>query len=125
MKDKIQYFIFAVVAIILILTLIYTNRDNKRIKANHEVICATILSINFSNQNWHIEFEYNYKGKTIETNNFTNMNVKTRFNLGVNHIWIVVEKNKPYNYKLLQSKEDFVDMNITSEDTVGKSCISY
>ena len=120
--------IFIIISIILIVGLLSTHYYNNRIaKEAHKVVCVHIDNIYFRRGGIYIEFGYSFNGIYYHTGfgNEAGINEKCYRQYddeAKRNILIVVLKDKPDIFDVLENTDDFKKFNIVPSDTAGLIC---
>ncbi len=121
-SDKIARVIYIVVIVIVVITLYKQYGEDKKLKKDHFVVCATITSINYSKGSLFVDCYFYYNNKLINADGMCKQITKDKYDNGCKNILIAVQKDDCYIYSLLEDADDFFKYNITEKDTLGINC---
>ena len=121
-SKSIRWLLFFLFFSIILAGLFYRPKSDDKISTNHFVVCATIKSISAGKGGYLIEYEFNCKGELIKPNGGCTLDTKKRFDMGGDKILVAIEKDNCYNYKIIETTEDFKSLNISVADTIGIKC---
>ena len=106
--------------LILILNTIGKKYD-KRLKANHSIVCGNILGMR-GGKGVNVIYEFYYKGTRLVKNVSSPKSTLENYQKGKKNILIIFEKDDPTNCVILSKADDYIDYNVKVEDTVGIAC---
>ena len=98
------------------------NGRNERVIKNHVVVCADIVDAKFIKLLPYFRLKYSYKGKTYYDLRPARHYSFMRYKTGIRNLLLVIEKEDPENYRVLDDLTDFAFFRITEEDTIHISC---
>jgi hypothetical protein len=114
-----------IVSLLFVLLFVYLfwkkSVDDKILRADHTVLCATISSANGDGR-YSASFYFIFKGMKIETQDRCRESTKDRFDAEYTKMLVVVSNTNPYNCRLLESKKEYEEFNVAPKDTTGVIC---
>lgn len=96
-----------------------------RIQENHVVVCAGIINYRETLKTSEMDFSFTYNGHEYNfTKNNTSKLTLRAWKDGKAWVLIVLEKDHPDNWRMLEEYEDFEYYGIKDADTAGILCNS-
>ena len=112
-----KWLLFSLFFIIVVYAFIKTKIEDFSLQTNHAVICANIITINFSKGLYQIDYEFKINNQNFKMVSGCSGDTKEKFMNGVNTILVVYKRNKPEINRPLEDNNSFEKYAVSTADT--------